>query len=451
MLQLTLYNFSKRHNSTALPAGAGSVVGVVLKRETSLNAPIFLLQGDLPSVNYCAFNGAYYFIDDIVSVRDNLYELRCTLDVLATLRSDILATSAFVEYATGGNNQIPDTRLAVEYGVGGVEVSSESIFAASLNLAGGSKYISVLGQTGTETYYIADSNLRLLFASIANWSEGVIDRTSLETILDTGLRQLVGSGSAADCIRDAYILPCGPVPEILSGAENIYLGMFNTGISGNRITGSGDVSKITNIAIPHHYTDWRRQAPYEVCQLFLPLFGTINIPSDIAADSDELTIESRLNVRSGDFTYYVSGAGRNGKEITVGGNCAASLAVGASNINVGGAFGSIAGGFLNAASGNIAGAAASTLSILSPAPQSVGATGGLSNKYPNGQCIVYYRNTSDGPAGGANSQGLPLFATRQLSTLSGYVKTRGASVGGAHRDILREHANALLDSGVFLE
>lgn len=451
MLSLTLYNFSKRSNSTALPAGAGSVVDVVLKRTTSLNAPVFLLQGELPSANYCAFNGAYYFIDDIVSVRDNLYEIRCTIDVLASLRSDILAASAFVEYASGGNNQIPDTRLAVEYGVGGVEVASAAVFAGSLNLAAGSKYITVLGQTGTETYYIADANLRLLFASIANWSEGVIDRTSLETILDTGLRQLVGSGSAADCVRDAYLLPCGPVAETLAGAESIYLGMFNTGITGNRISGSGDASKITNIAIPHHYADWRRQAPYEICQLFLPLYGTINIPSDIAADSEALTVESRLNVRSGDFTYYISGSGRSGKEITVGGNCASPLAVGASNINVGGAFGSIAAGLSNAAFGNVAGAAAASLAILSPVPHSVGAAGGISNKYPNGQCIVYYRNTSDGPAGGAGVQGLPLFATRQLSTLSGYVKTRGASVGGAHRSVLREQANALLDSGVFLE
>lgn len=451
MLPLTLHSFPKRHNSTAVPNAPGAAVEVSLKRETSFNSPVFMLQGEKPEANYAVFQGACYFIDDIVSVRNDLWELHCTIDVLGTLRSDILSTSAFIEYAEQGNSQIVDTRLGVEYGVAGFGLATAAVFPGSLSYANGSKYISVLGQTGTETYYVTDASLKALFASIANWSEGVIDRTSLETILDTGLRQLIGSGSAADCIRDAYILPCGPIPETLGGAESIYLGMFNTGITGNKINGAGDVTQTTSISVPHHYNDWRRQSPYEVCQLFLPLYGTINIPSDIAADSDSLSIECRLNVRSGDFTYYVSGSGRNGKEITVGGNCAAPLAVGASNINVAGSVGAIASAGLNALAGNAVGVAASSLAILSPVTQSVGATGGNSNKYPNAQCMIYYRNTSAAPGENAAVEGIPLLAVRTLSNMSGYVKTRGASVGGNGRDVLKQQANDMLDSGVFIE
>lgn len=451
MLPVTLYNFPKRQNSTAVPSSGGTPVEVVLKQETSYNNPSFVLQTDTaPEANYLAFDGAYYFIDDIRSVRANIWELVCSIDPLGTLRSDILNSSAFVEYATGGDAQIVDPRIEVEYGVGGVNVETAAVFPGGL-ISGGSKYITVLGQTNADTYYIADANLQNLFASISNWSEGVIDRTSLETILDTGLRQLVGSGSAASCVRDAYMLPCGPIPETLGGAGPIYLGMFNTGVNGNKLTGSGVATKITNIAIPHQYADWRKQAPYEVVQLYLPLYGDLNIPSDIAADNSALTVESRLNVRSGDFTYYVSGANRNGKEITVGGNCAAPLAVGSSNINVAGSMGNIAAGLAAASYGNMPGAAAASLRILSPVPQSVGATGGISNTYPNAQCLVYWRNTSEAPGASAATHGIPLGATRRIGTLSGYVQTRGASIGGSGRSVLKEAANSLLDSGVFVE
>lgn len=448
---LSLYSFSKRQNSTSVPTG-GTDVDVTLKRETSLNAPTFILQSaNRPTATYASFEGAYYFIDNVRSMRNDIWALECRLDVLATYRAQINATSAFVEYAAGGNSQIPDQRFEIEYGVAGVNMATAAVFPGSLTLAAGSKFITVLGQTSAETFYIADANLARLFSSIAQWSENTIDRTSLETILDTGLRQLIGSGSAADCVRDAYCLPCGPIPATLGGAESIYLGMFNTGVTGNKISGSGDATEISSISIPHQYSDWRKQSPYEIVQLFLPLYGTINIPSDIAADSSALSIECRLNVRSGDFTYYVTGSGRSGKEITVGGNCAAPLAVGASNINPAGSMGAIASGLTSAAFGNVAGVAASSLHLLSPVPQSVGATGGISNKYPNAQCMVYYRNTSGAPGSAAATQGIPLFAQRQLSSLSGYVKTRGASVAGNIRGVLREQINMMLDDGIFLE
>lgn len=451
MLSVTLFSFNKRHNSTKVPAGSGTLVSVSLKRETSFNSPVFLLQGDKPSANYAAFEGAYYFIDDIVSVRTDLWELHCSIDVLGTLRSDILATSAFVEYATQGNNQIVDQRLGVEYGVAGFNKSYASgVFPGGLGGIG-SRYITVLGQTGASTYFVMPSVLNSIFASIANWTQGTIDPSSLETILDTGLRQLIGSGSAADCVRDAYILACGAPSEVLGGAEEIYLGMFNTGKQGQKVATVGEGYKSSTIAIPHQYADWRKQAPYEVCQLFLPLYGTINIPSDMAADSDALQIRCRVNVYSGDFTYYVSGSARGAEEIVVGGNCAAPIAVGASNLNVGGSIGSLMSAGLNALAGNAAGAAAASLSVLSPVPSGSGSMGGISNTESNACCMIYYRNTSAAPGANAAVEGIPLLATRSLSSLSGYVRTRGTSVGGTGRDILKQQANDMLDSGVFIE
>ena len=89
-LTLTLYAFTKRKNSTAIPTDAGVVVDVVLKKETSFNNPVFVLHGGMPTATYAQFQGAYYFIDDLISVRDDIWELVCSIDPLGTLRAGIM-------------------------------------------------------------------------------------------------------------------------------------------------------------------------------------------------------------------------------------------------------------------------------------------------------------------------------------------------------------------------
>ena len=319
-----------------------------------------------------------------------------------------------------------------------------------------------MGQTTTDTYYISPQALEYVFYSIATWTDQVIDNNTIDTssvenaigstmnLLLQGFKQLIASGNAADCIRDAYCLPIVAPISILAAASPLNLGMFNTTVQANKVIGAGNIEGTTAVAIPHHYSDWRKQEPYEVVQLFLPLYGTINIPSDIAADSASLTVKAILNVRSGDYTYYISGSGRSGNEIVVGGNCCAPLAVGASNINLMQAVASGLSMGVHASYGNFAGAAASLLGI-SPVPHSTGQTGGISNRLPRVQCYVYYRNTSDSPTGSAATQGIPLQASRQLSTLSGYVQTKEASVSGAIRGTLRDRINNILDTGFFME
>ena len=114
-LTATFYSFSKRQNSTKVPAGiAGTSFNVVLKNPTSMNAPVFTLNADTFNFNYCSFNGAYYFVTDVVSVRNDIWEIHCTKDVLATYRTQILASPAYVLYDSVGNSEIVDNRLAIK-------------------------------------------------------------------------------------------------------------------------------------------------------------------------------------------------------------------------------------------------------------------------------------------------------------------------------------------------
>lgn len=464
MFNVYFGNFAKRKNSTARPASLGSAVAVALKEDCSIDRPVFLLTAATFDFNYCQWDNRYYYITDIVSERNNGWRVVCELDFLATYKNEILATTAFVEYATGGNNQIVDHRLGVEYGVAGVnsKVVGGAIPYMDVDINDAAIFISVVGTTSTDTYCISADALAYLFYRTGTWVDQLLDQSAIDfssveaavgtslAIVIEGFKQLIASGNAADCIRDAYVLPIVAPTSVLASASPVWLGMFNSQIMANKVVGAGNVEHTVTVAIPHQYNDWRKQAPYEICQLFLPLYGTINIPSDIAADSGSLTIRAILNVRSGDYTYYISGSGRNNHEIVVGGNCAAPLAVGASNINLMQAVSAGLGVGVNAAYGNIVGAAASLASIA-PAPHSVGQTGGISNRSPRIVCFVYYRNTSDAPTTGAAVQGIPLQATRRLSTLTGYVQTRDASVSGVIHGEYYDRINGTLDSGVFIE
>ena len=113
-MQATLYKFNKRSNSTKVPSGQGAVVEMKLKDGCSIYSPSFLLSSMDPTLyNYVEWNESYYFIQDAFLVRQGLWEIQCKIDVLASYRTQILNTSAFVTYSSNVfNTYIPDTRLS---------------------------------------------------------------------------------------------------------------------------------------------------------------------------------------------------------------------------------------------------------------------------------------------------------------------------------------------------
>lgn len=63
------------------------------RSEVSVLHPIIRIEHEIPvPYNYCYINalGRYYFIDDIVSVRTNLWDLHLRVDVLMSHRQGIL-------------------------------------------------------------------------------------------------------------------------------------------------------------------------------------------------------------------------------------------------------------------------------------------------------------------------------------------------------------------------
>lgn len=74
---------------------------VLLKDDVSILKPIFKVK-DVRSIItynylYCPDLQRYYFIDDIVSVHNDLWEISCHVDVLETYKNGILGQTAVIK------------------------------------------------------------------------------------------------------------------------------------------------------------------------------------------------------------------------------------------------------------------------------------------------------------------------------------------------------------------
>lgn len=461
------WTFSKRKNSTLQPPAADAVeISVVLKEETSYNNPVFLLRydGDFP-YNYFAWETWYYFLVDVRSVRNNLYEVECVLDPLATYKTEILASSAFVLYSGNlGNSNIVDPRLSIR---AEPTISANTFSLDFISEAPDTAVVSVVGMNGCASYALSVSDASRLMRSISIWSEDNIpepDEASdvgeaiinIGTSITTGIRQLVGTGSAPGAIRSAMVVPFTS-GSISGTSETIYLGMYDSGITGKRITGRIK-SDIYNVNIPWQATGWEKNEPYHHIYLYLPYVGLIHLPASDLLSTSTLLVSVIYDTAAATMDYIVTtSAGLRIGHYSA--NVGAPLAIGASNFtplqaaSVIGAGAAGAAGVMAAggALGAVAAGAASIIGILnnaSPLPSAIGSNGGLSGVEFQGACITAYRAAS---AAVAPVIGAPTMAAVQLGTVSGYCQTRAASVAVSAPDGIRQEINSLLDSGIFIE
>ena len=361
------FKFSKRKNSTKQPTGSGTSYTVLLKSGTSYLSPTLLLEiSGKPDYNYCNFDGMYYFVTDIVSVRNDLWEIYCKLDPLATAKAAILASTQYVSYSSSaGSTWLSDTRIPI---LKETKVSSNSSLTGVLSNIG-CYILTVVGKTACITYMVhTEAVLSAILAEIQNWRDDGIQNEfaklqnpsssytpSSVQVLPSGATQAqcfnalfeqlkdvfeslgdaftdiqdkigttiasvgdaaIGTGfignayqNAPQCLRSCIWVPFdyAMAPQATGISSNIYLGVYDTQQVGTPIT-SKPVTGSNTINIPWHYNDWRRGVCEDV-YLYLPLVGLVALSADSITNASSITVNWSVTYTDGVISYKVEAGG----------------------------------------------------------------------------------------------------------------------------------------------
>lgn len=455
-MQAVFYTFSKRKNSTALPSGAGESFDITLKNGCSFLSPTFLLSVETFSYNYCRFNGRYYWVTDITSVRNNLFEVQCSVDVLASWKNDIIETNAFVEYSSSDNMQsIKDSR--------NITTTDVQRTASYLNLnmfnSTGSYILATLSSPASEA-------INNSFSVLYGLSAG-----------DLGaLAQEFNSPDALTAIRQYFDSPtdtivfCRWLPRNLIGGPTrlvpVKFGDYTSKVTGTLIECNYS-SEIGDITIPWQKSDFRNFEPYSSGILYLPGVGNVQLPLSSLSGLQTLSIQCVMDYVTNGIHYQVTdGSGANIIG-TYSGSVGVDIPVSSvQSGNVGGilaGIGSIAGGIGAVATGGVTlgasaalggGLIATAASVMSQNIRSTGSFSGGYNVKAGGTTIhlEIFRNQSvQEPSEYNDIIGNPCMKTRQISGLSGYCQTNSFQVGGAMTETEKSEINTMMDGGVYIE
>lgn len=471
MASASVYTLSKRHNSTLQPTGTGTVIDVYLKGGSDLLSPVFTLNSaTIPTFNYLSFEGRYYFVTGIRNVRDQLYEVSCQVDVLATYKAAIQAASAYVLYYTHNNTEISDKRLSAKT----VQVTQSDNGSFSEFGKGTCYVLSVVGQDTVGQFAIDLNDLAgIVNQNFLDTLENQIDATPLPLtdslvdfaqyvtdLLKNEALSFTYVGKIADCIRNCYALPIR-YTAWGGSSETIYIGRASSGKTGYKLASNERIlTDSATVNIPWQATDWRRNAPYHEIYLYIPCIGVTTIsPSDVIGET-AIHVDLTLDKLSGDVIINVGTASKVLAQYTT--NVAVNYPVGFSNVDPAGAITSVAGavGALSGAVNPAIGAAVAGLgltNIIQPQPETIGSNGGGAFLGLVGYtgykvyCFTIFHDTTVTPASISAIKGTPYNGVLSLSGISGYVQTMDASVAGSMTDTEREEINNLLNGGVYIE
>lgn len=468
---MTIYywtNFVKRKNSTLQPliALATMVTDVHLKEGTSIEKPVFQLTGNLFTANYVRAFDHFYFVDDITSVRNNLVEISCSMDVLATFKVDIADYTALIERsASFYNTKYPDPLVALKNDtqVTEVEVGTSAFFSNA-----GCFVVSVINNigsgTGFTTSYVMDqTGLTSLAAYLNTDIDSLAAQDVLQWLQATFLRT---ANSVIDCIYMPLL------KSVVTGAssqlEQVVIGVDQVPQCwAQRMLTPYVASKYFDVSIPHFYSDFRKASPYTIGKIYIPGFGVADFnPIDFSTDT--IRVAFLVDVMTGDTICFLTDPGPNLNDRVVASysyNIAVSCPVARVGSNVTGTATGILSTAASIAAARVPGNKFAAVSGLSAAATGVntlatalGTTSSVSGSKSGRAGIeendihvtVIAHNTQD-PDNLLSESGRVCMETKKLSLCSGYVKCVNADVPIAGMSTEKDEVNNFLNNGFYYE
>lgn len=452
-MELRLWAFTKRKNSTAIPPGSGQLVNVDLKRPTSVLSPTFAISGifdNTQGYDYALWNGRYYFITNCTAVTNNITDITCEIDVLATHRSEIGSYTAFILRSSHTfDHNLYDSAI---YPLTTSAVRTSTISAPIPNWSNNGTYL--IRVVGTTT-----NNSSLGIGSYA------ADRTELKSLLNfmfsEGNFDFLSDSSVKSFFNPfQYIvsLTWFPfVPRIFGKTtQEISFGWWNSGQ--NCVVVDNDYLTFeVNIDVPTGaYGDFRdKSTVWTSLKVFLPGCGAFFInPEEV---DGTISCVYSVDVATGECLVKIFPLNSSYLITTLSGSLASSISIGqlqTSNYqNASEAVHGIVSALSNpiqALGGLITGAIDMTLESAQPTPCVNGSAGNMGSilTSPLVSCSRYQSASAGIPS---STSGRALMSNRRISTLPGFIQCLNASCPVFGYSQEREQVNAYLNGGFYYE
>lgn len=453
-------NFTKRKNSTLQPSN-GTLKQVVLKEDTSISNPTFIINEPLPNYTYVSAFGNYYFVTDVTNLSANQSAISCTIDVLATYRSAILNYNAFVERSNSNYDVFVNDPLLSSRQL----ITSETVTNTPLpSFFGTGCYISevMTKDSGITLYVTPDlSVFRQILDPSCYDSQDILDW------IDTKIAQ------AFDL--DVYVGSIKWVPfdasEIGSASSSFFVGPVDVGVPSGYIVrkANQNFTKVSTIQISLPstglYGDFRDCNPkFTQYNVRLAGVGVVELdPAIIGScihNSTPLYCDIRVDLVSGDIVFQFHIGSVNSQFARFKGNISVNVPIGKSVSDmtnsismvaggVGG--GAVAGGVFGAVVGGVAGLIGAIHNEMTPQTSIVGGSGNKADLSSTRGYILLSRRTYGSKEFATSVAGRPLMQNVSLGSLSGFCKCGNASVPVNARDEERDMINSYLNSGVYIE
>lgn len=310
---------TKRINSTK-QSFSGTSHAVVLKDPVSVKNPKLLIQGT-PALgsNYMSFNGAYYWVDDIISETNGLSWVVAHLDPLATYKATITNSHALVRFGpkSFSSDMLDDPRFGPDIPWIGAR---DSVVIPDVDIfsKGGCVVLTAVAATdfthnGVVQYILSYTEVMQYLSAFGSTIKTDMDGSNdvKEAIINMVIGA-TGGGNFTDNIKSLIWLPFDP--SDVADACNASV-ISEMGIGGYRVSGSslgfaqspiGVKLSTGTLTIPwaDDQDDYRflRLPKYTSMTLCHPC-GSVDIDTTALEDQNTLHYTVVINMLTGD--YYV--------------------------------------------------------------------------------------------------------------------------------------------------
>ena len=353
MITARFYQFNKKVNSTKRPTGNGTEIQISFKGNDSIVAPSILLDVSSIDYNYCYIPSLkrYYFVSNVILSTNKVKEYVLAIDVLATYKTEILASTKYVIRSAAYPNQY----IADDTWVHNSNYTETNQTAALSGYdSSGCYLVSIINPVGAGSanpastmYAMTESQLFMFMLHMFDMDSG-----SYSDITDMDL-------AATFFNPFQYVTSCRWYPFAQSSItsesnERIKYGWYEAPltVNGKRVTSYG--KRIDQSITIGSYSDWTdRDNNWTRYSLYIPSCGMIDI--DAAFSGKTLTCHLDIDYNTGQTFATLVDSNDSQIVAQTAGKIGADVAISqvAGNLNIPGSLkdllstgANIAGGFL---------------------------------------------------------------------------------------------------------